>query len=488
MDFVRISKILEKWSAIYELDARSLSIFRIALAACLLWECAQYGKDLDSLYSDSGIVSVAEALAHRGGGGWPLSAFLLGESARWQGGVLAVLSASSLALMIGWQPRIAAGIAWLCLTAFQLRNPYVQFGADAFLRLMTMFAFLLPLRGNGWLGVRLLQPASDRSAAAMALRLQVATVFLVAGWVKLVSPEWQRGVGVQHAFDYAFLAQPLAVWLREYPAVGFALTHATTFLEVVGALMLLAPCAVPRLRSLGILSMMVMCVGFSAGLRVGLFPVVGIVALSALLPGAFWDLIGVRHSIESAPRVSPIRRFFRGGVACAIAAYIVVWNVGLLRDAQFQAPRWMQGYADLLQLQQRWGMFTRLPSTGWLVIPGELRDGRRLNLLRAGGPLPELQANEGRVVDESRPTLVADSFRNVRWSILFLGMVEHVDFLERAGQLYGRYLCREWNQRYSADDQLIGFEIIYFHRPPADTPSVAQAYERSILWAHNCFG
>ena len=184
-----------------------------------------------------------------------------------------------------------------------------------------------------------------------------------------------------------------------------------------------------------------------------------------------------------------IAAWTRETVALVALVGVIVWNVSLWRDADPHPPAPVTWFGELLNLRQKWGMFTRLPSTGWLRAPGTLRNGTRVDLLGAGGPLPDYERAVAASKND-RPALISASFRSVPWLVFFLGITEDPD--RAAGQLrgYGRYVCSSWNARDQSGSQLTTFEVIYAHRPvdPHQIAAGDDKYQRRVLWMHDCFG
>jgi hypothetical protein len=187
------------------------------------------------------------------------------------------------------------------------------------------------------------------------------------------------------------------------------------------------------------------------------------------------------------------RSYFPFGAArdiflTASMAFIVVWNIGLWYDAKYVPPAVLRRVGESFSLHQRWGMFARLPSTGWIEMPGTLRDGSTVNLFAAGGPLPDYDAARAPLPREE-PALPSSTFASVPWVVYFLGVTENSEYFAQM-QGYGRYLCRTWNEREEGPRQLKGFELIHMRRPvdPVVRSHPPAEFERASLWVHNCFG
>jgi hypothetical protein len=201
--------------------------------------------------------------------------------------------------------------------------------------------------------------------------------------------------------------------------------------------------------------------------------------------------LGLIRATATSRALHPGWRWLREVFVLSALAYVLVWNVGLWRDARYVAPEPLKWLGETFNLRQRWGMFTRLPSTGWFLIPGKLSDGTVVDLFAAGGPLPSYEEAR-RPLPTTPPQRVSATFRSVPWLTFFLTASEGHGSSGSSGQLqgYGRYLCREWNNREKGERQLQGFELIYMRRPVDPEPRAHPPtdYQRTLLWGHNCFG
>jgi hypothetical protein len=186
-----------------------------------------------------------------------------------------------------------------------------------------------------------------------------------------------------------------------------------------------------------------------------------------------------------------VRRQRLAETVCAVfLAYVVFWNVGVLRDSAYVAPPSIAWLGSTFFLQQDWRMYSRVATrTGWITIPGKLEDGTEIDLFRLGGPVADLRLHpEGAGVSFERPESVVYRVKNYRW----LGMMDRLIHYKRGEQqllLYGRYLCREWNAHHTGEKQLETLEIIFMARDvvPAARAHRTEEYDKEVLWRHWCF-
>lgn len=157
--------------------------------------------------------------------------------------------------------------------------------------------------------------------------------------------------------------------------------------------------------------------------------------------------------------------------------YVFIWNTGTLNHHVLHLPGQIHGFGYAMALDQKWSMFSRpIIDDGWFLIPGRLRNGHSTELMFTSEPTP---------VRWERPKSVSATFVADRWRKYLLNL--------RAPQNqsnllhYGRYLCREWNERHADGETLEAFEIIYMKQDL--NPDGTRALQPSpvIMWKHECF-
>ncbi len=182
--------------------------------------------------------------------------------------------------------------------------------------------------------------------------------------------------------------------------------------------------------------------------------------------------------VDAEPRVmrpSPVTNL----LAALVLLYVLCWN--LTTVSTFQMPERTVPAGIFLGLDQSWGMFAPAPSDedGWYVIPGDLRDGTRTDLMSV--TRDDYRQNE---VSYEKPEYAKYTYKNERWRKYLekLWSQEHAD--ERL--YFGQYICREWNSRHASPKQVTTFEIVYMLEktlPPGQRPTL----EKAVIWEHKCF-
>lgn len=201
-------------------------------------------------------------------------------------------------------------------------------------------------------------------------------------------------------------------------------------------------------------------------------------------PGtAVYDWVA-EHRGAVARATSPLmqrreERFLAPRWAQAICGVLLVttlaWNLSSVGWLPRQVMTGLLPLYRPLRIDQSWAMFAPKPMVddGWFVVPGQLEDGRSVNLLTGGvGP-----------VSYDKPRSVALSFENIRWSS-YLGRLWLARYAEHR-EPYARYLCREWNRGARPGERLATLQIEYMLEV-TQPRGVPQTVERRVLWRHQC--
>jgi len=137
----------------------------------------------------------------------------------------------------------------------------------------------------------------------------------------------------------------------------------------------------------------------------------------------------------------------------------------------------IRGIARFLSLNQSWKMFARNPFSddGWYVVPGELKNGAEVDLLKGSGP-----------VTWEKPKFVSSTslYKNDRWGNYLINLRR--EKLSTHPRLFAQYLCREWNSRHEGEEQLASLSI-YFMRENT-LPDYQNPTPKKVLFLdYDCF-
>jgi len=481
------------WQNVFAIDLRSLALFRIALGLLLLTDLAVRATDLRVMYTDAGMFPRSEVAYritswnwsfHSWGGSWEYEAILFGLA-----GVLA------LALLVGFQTRLATIGSWLMLVSIHHRVPAILSGGELLLRMLLFWAMFLPLQRvwsvDEWRARRRghirgpNEGSPELSVASAAILLQMALMYFFSAITKTNS-QWLHGEALAGIFQNDFFASPRAAWLLPFPRLLALLTWGTLLLEwLVPFLFFCFRANAPvRLTTLALLA--AMHVGIAIFLEVGLFSFVSLAGLSLFLPAAFWNCRafarfgGLSESTIPSPRVSVPGSKFESGriVARVVSALALIYVLAVTLDslpghplAPLSPDRW-KALSRGLGLTQSLGMFGEIPShDGWYVARAQLKDGSQVDLLRRGAPL-----------DWRRPAHPTRMFPNLYWQKLFREMTY---FDEQGFQVWrapvAEYLCRDWNARHPPEKRVEHFEFDFCTLDPVDTNTPPQTRRSRLV-------
>lgn len=477
----------------FVLDLRALALLRIGTAAVVLLDLAIRSTDLEAHYANLGVLPIG-ALVERAWTNYQFS--LHASSGLWQvQAILFIMAAvAAVALLVGWQTRLATLISWVLLVSLQNRNPLIGQGGDDLLRMLLFWGFFLPW-GRVWSrDARQLPPPASYAywgAASVAYIVQLALLYWCTAILK-EGREWTHdGTALYYALSLDQLLLPGGRLLYPHAALLRFLTFATWYTELLLPFALFIPFKVTwwRLLVIGVLS--AFHLGISLTLFVGIFFLVNLVSLLGLLPAStlnwltarlaqrarrvrywharlpVWHLpwqIQIKRTRPVHPAYLQAGRIIREGVVVSSLIYVCWWNLDDVRKTNrwmSEPTRWL-GY--LFRIDQHWGMFapTVFKDDGWFILEGRTRDGALLDLNRDGIP-----------VTYAKPQAIVKLFKNDRWR----KYSENYLFIDHAWMrpYYCNYWLRIWQQAGHAP--LTNLTIVYMKEvslPDYQTPNTTR--------------
>jgi hypothetical protein len=488
---------------VFGLDLRSIGLLRIGIAVCLLIDLGGRTGDLVAHYTDAGLFPRDAAIETSDA--WHISLHLANGQYAFQAILFAMAAFAACCLLIGIQTRLAGVVSWLLIVSLQNRNFIILNGADVLLRMVLFFSLFLPLGARFSIdrlrAISRPQNESDWvvSPGTVFFILQFMLVYIFAGLIKSEIPAWHEGTGLVYALRSPEFAEPLAFKFVENVAVMKALNGLVVYGELFGSLLLLLPVGQTAIRLAVVFGFSMLHGLIASSMSVGMFPMVGIVAATALLPSAFWDRTRrfltkrAPSLVEGADRATawlraPIRanldplperpppRWRRWGSAlfgAACMTLVVLCNISTFRPLPFQIPDKLQWITPMLRLEQRWDMFASpLTAGGWFVMPGRLTSGAEVDL-----------ATMRHEVSWDEPELVAHTYANARWKKYFMNI--SIPPYQHHRLLFGRYLCRMWNEKHPGAQSLEAFKI-YFMRQAVEPWRKPYPAQKQMLWQHEC--
>jgi hypothetical protein len=500
---IRSQSFKSRLSDVLGLDLRSVALLRMGIAVCLLLDLAGRIPDLEAHYTDAGLFPRDAAIETADA--WHISLHLANGQYTFQAILFALASIAALSLLVGVHTKLAAIASWIFIVSLQNRNFIILNGADVLLRMILFFSLFLPLGARFSIDrLRAISraPAENTwlvSAGTVFYLLQFMMVYVFAGLIKSEIPAWREGSGLAYALRSPEFVEPLGLLFVENVGAMKVLNGLVVYGELFGSFLLLVPAWTSAMRLAVVIAFSALHLLIAATMSVGMFPLVGIVAASAFLPPIVWDRAAgimakkapfVARSIEriSIRLRAPIRAnldplperpapllsrwgMSTFGAACCIL--VILCNVATYRPLPFALPEKLQWITPTLRLEQRWDMFAApLTAGGWFVIPARLTSGAEVDL-----------ATQNPVVSWDEPAHVADTYSNARWKKYFMNI--SIPPYSHHRLLYGRYLCRSWNETHPGAQNLEAFKI-YFMRQAVEPWRKPHPAQKQMLWQHEC--
>ena len=288
-----MSRLLAGWNRLWfaPVDARSLGVMRISLAAILIVSHLLWIPDL-LLLSDAGPVSTQTILD---GSPYPRFSYLDGLA----GSDLLVAHLLGLlplvGMLVGWQSRLMCLLVLVVQIALHHRAPWLQHGGDRVLRL-SVLAMCLANSGAA-LSVDAMLARRRRGADASPLvpvvshrliQLQLMILYLFTGIAKLSGGTWHNGSALYYALSSrTFQRFPglLDVLLSSWP--GQLVLMGMTWLTLAWELLFAALVLWKPTRRWALLIGLAVHAGIAATMMVGSFSFATTWCYLAFLPYAW---------------------------------------------------------------------------------------------------------------------------------------------------------------------------------------------------------
>jgi len=476
---------------LFAIDPRSLSAFRIAIGILLLVDLGIRATDVGALYSDDGMFSRMRICRHYTSF-WNWSFHFGGGSSSYQAGLFGLAAVFALAVLVGFQTRLATVASWLLLVSLHNRVPPILSGADNLLRMLLFWGMFLPLGGVGsvdaWLGGRngIERSRVQRvlSVASAAILLQMAFVYLFSAAFKS-NENWLHGDAIAAILRYSFFGRPMGSGLLAYPAFLSVLTIGVFALEWSAPFLLFSPRWTDRVRLYIVALLASMHAGIALLMNVGLFSFVSLCGLTLFLPSFFWDKVpglarrpsddlspaGTREEILAEP--APLAAVFVARGICALALFFVLFeNVnGLQSRLPSERVSRNEVARIALGLGQKWDIFAnRPPRDGWYVARAVLVNGREVDLLRAGAP-----------VSWDRPEDPTSVYPNPHRVKIFREMTYTDGGYQVFREPVSDYLCRAWNRGHAPEERITDFALVFCWEGDESDASPGSAVRRETM-------
>lgn len=464
--------IVSRAEQLFGIDLRSLTAFRIGLAALLLADLAYRALDFQAHYTDQGVLPRALYLEIFSNVEVTWSLHLILGSATYTALLFLAAALAALALLFGVHARAAAVVCWVLLVSLHNRQPLVISGSDLILRLLLFWALFLPLAR--WPSVARsaaspVQPRIELSPASVALLIQVVLIYVFSVIHKLQDPAWTQLTAVADAMRVEGVATVLGRELLAYPAITRVATASTLVIELVLPLLAFVPFATAQLRICVVIAMWIFhLLGIGGIMNLGLFEYVMALAWVPFLPALFWDRVapGWDPPRRDAPQIRSSRvGIARSAVVVFALALAIVDNVASLDRSRFRDMpiAMLRIPTRALALSQEWRLWSTPLSNRYYVFRACLRNDSEVDL------------HTGRDLDWDRPRRAS---RNNHWWKYQLWLSQSAK--RRLRPAYAGYLIRKWNAEHAAERRVAWLELVKIDASRADEP--ISKLPREVLW------
>ncbi len=483
-----------------DVDVRPLSLFRIAFAALMLKEAIYHIFVAEVWYSDGGMLP--SSLLMRVSPNTPT--LMSGLSETWMAIAFFVLWAIvALLLLVGWQTRVMSLLNFVLLVCVINRNELVVTGADGVMQVLAFWSLFLPLGRCYSVDARwrpLNQRLTTYAFPVRMFQLQIALIYIFTTIFKLQGQTWLSGDALYMAMQIRMHTFPIAEWLLANASTSVlrTLTYIALIIEGGFALLVFAPVFQPYLRRVGLIAGVMLHVGIGLVMNVPNFPLIMMLSYLMLFDSAWVDWIDWHLQVTTPlaqPPMNPpdkpahgsksgclgvliamprgiAQGAYRGLIACALAAVMVVIIWGNLLNNDRLAIRWntpampvlVESTLRTIGLWQSWSMFAPdpLPYEGWFGLNGIFQNGEtydvRSSLRRPhwySGPL----ARWGKL-EENLMTKAKDDPLFVAWAV---------------------YTCKQFRSQ-----GIVGLQIVLYSRATTAPGEPFLPYRTTILQGGNC--
>ncbi len=367
----------------------------------------------------------------------------------WQILLFIINAVCIILLIIGYRTRLFTFICWAFLVSIQNRNPFILQGGDDFLRIILFWAVFLPWGERYSLKKTSNYTTQYFSIANVGYMLLPCSVFFFSALLK-TSPEWRsEGTAIYYALSLDLIRMPLGTLLYGFPGVMKVLTFLTFYIELLAPVCIMIPFVSKKIRVLGIVSVVFLFIGIASTLYVGLFYIIGIVALVGMLPSSIMDWVELKLfksktqfiiSIEDLHKPSVFIKtahLIKNYFITAVIIFCLMMNLGSVKSFPYALDPAIVSYGKMLRLEQNWGMFAPyiLKDDGWFVYSG-LNDKRHYIDIKHN-------TND---VSFIKPEPVVAEFESDRWRKFQENYVFNNNNYMRP--FYCKYLLKKWNKEH----------------------------------------
>jgi Vitamin K-dependent gamma-carboxylase len=487
------------WQNITYIDPRSYVGYRIILGLAILVDLlfSRFGS-VSMFLSDTGAVPRKMLIEYMG-----FSLFAASGGALWSYILLSILTVAAFCMIIGLRTKTATIAAYILVLSLHWRLETVLGGPDRLLLVLLFWAIFLPLGQYGSIDAihvknqKEAQPILSKQIAIFGTILVASCMYAIAAGVKQLSDDWYKDfTAVYFVLQTGYHTTWLGDLIKNQVLLTKILTVTTLIIEWLLGTLLFVPFFTQYTRSIFVVLILCLNIGFGSMLSVGLFPVLGIGLGILFMPSVLWNKIHIPKTIQKNMNVIAKKtiwfyktpqnnRKFQPYIVIFLAVNIIIqclvniddvtdWKLGntlIEQSAKY--------YIRTLRIDQNWIMFRRAPRySAWPEVIVTTEQNTEHDIWRQ-------QWAGTDVVSTQPPKKVSDAL------LLSLRLFLYFDKLgkpENEGNnihlFYAHYICKQWNQNHANNyAKTISYYQTFTHWKGIDDKEV---FEREKKWSYDC--
>ncbi|EGC28926.1 hypothetical protein DICPUDRAFT_59115 [Dictyostelium purpureum] len=292
-----------KMTCMFGMDYRSLALFRVAMALCIIGDLIERATDLRVMYTDYGVFP-RHLITERYMSNYFFVIHLMNTSFHFQAFLFTLHGVFAFLMLIGYRTRTMAALSWFMTISLQAYNGIVGHGGDVFFRMMLFINIFLPSSEffsvdkatffNDYHLTKQINhynPNSYRvvSFATVAILLQMGLMYVTSYFYK-TGEEWHNGESTFYALTLDYFATDIAKVFLNFRGTLRVLTLAVAKWELFGIFFMVSPIFTDWLRLFGAIGFIAMHAGFIMCLRLGFFFFCTAGAQLINIPTPAWEL------------------------------------------------------------------------------------------------------------------------------------------------------------------------------------------------------
>lgn len=449
----------------FPINQTALEIFRVTIGLLILVDLLIRFTDLEAHYTNLGVLpknySFIDSLIRFG----KIDIFFFSESFFYHQLVFVVGFVSAFAFCIGFKTKLSQIMLWIVLLSVQNRIPYINEGADIYIRVIFFWSLFLPLGKKFTFRNLMSKPENSTSPiystvdsiALYVYSVQIGLVYLCSVLVKAKTSYWPSGRALELAFQVDVVRGQFAELLLPHTGILHFLTYLTLGVQFVGFLALVCPPNfMKRLRVIIFGTLIGMHLGIALTLAVGLFPYFAIFSLIPLFP----QFGSMKKSYVNKKRGNKFKDGIRIALITASLLYVSLRFIDYYNLVRFTFPtplnKVYRYYGKLTGLNQQWIMFSGIEYNPYGLVIGRSSQSQTEIIFE----VKKLKRQAWDKENDSIRYEFSDLFSGYRWKKLFVKA-----FWTNNYKLYngiGTYICRKTSD-LSKSDYFTTVEFIFFH-------------------------